>query len=474
MSDGGQKIFRRAALLLRRRLGKEREDKEFDYIVRMKDVHVIVFSMIGMIAMITVACISWYGGNRHYPDSVRKRDTFVDTPDADPDILAMMYIGQAVISLSTLITIILIIQKHMLLLNAKRKEWSGLDYYDIASASSASKRIQLQHAFRDAYSLFRSDLKYELLWEVGLHIVHPVIWTAHAEQNNGVLETETSLFYIGCQIFMFSRMYLVTRIVHRFSTAYKDRFEIINSDKELTRTNFRIKSDLTLKMVFYNHTALSLLVLVITTLVTFGFCIFVVERDTRSATDAIGFGKLENCLWFAYITFTTIGYGDYFPVSVGGRLVAMLIGVAGITIVNIFSGVITNRVVPNREQKYIAEYLSTTEAKQEWHDGAAIVLQTAYREHVRAKKQNQNVDILHERSNVMYKAMKQFRRARSKMEESITPSNDPIIDGKVMAIADIILCVQHELEMQQKELERLQKEIDKKLMDIIFMLENEC
>ncbi|MCL4139026.1 UNVERIFIED_CONTAM: hypothetical protein GTU68_010525 [Idotea baltica] len=48
-----------------------------------------------------------------------------------------------------------------------------------------------------------------------------------------------------------------------------------------------------------------------------------------------GLNNFGDALWWAIVTCTTVGYGDHFPVTTGGRLVAavlMLVGIAGLSV----------------------------------------------------------------------------------------------------------------------------------------------
>lgn len=46
-------------------------------------------------------------------------------------------------------------------------------------------------------------------------------------------------------------------------------------------------------------------------------------------------------LWWAVATFTTVGYGDIFPITMGGRFMAGTIAILGIGLVAIPTGIIS-------------------------------------------------------------------------------------------------------------------------------------
>ncbi|GAB5562140.1 MAG: hypothetical protein SynsKO_37870 [Synoicihabitans sp.] len=47
----------------------------------------------------------------------------------------------------------------------------------------------------------------------------------------------------------------------------------------------------------------------------------------------------EDALWWAVVTTTTVGYGDFYPVSTGGRVVAAMLMITGIGLFGTLSGV---------------------------------------------------------------------------------------------------------------------------------------
>ena len=55
----------------------------------------------------------------------------------------------------------------------------------------------------------------------------------------------------------------------------------------------------------------------------------------------ISFASFFDAIYWATISLTTVGYGDIYPVTAIGRVVAMISSVFGIAIIALPSGVIT-------------------------------------------------------------------------------------------------------------------------------------
>ncbi len=57
----------------------------------------------------------------------------------------------------------------------------------------------------------------------------------------------------------------------------------------------------------------------------------------------------EDALWWAYVTITTVGYGDKFPVTMEGRIIASILMTAGVGLFGIFSGFLASWFVKGNE-----------------------------------------------------------------------------------------------------------------------------
>jgi len=68
--------------------------------------------------------------------------------------------------------------------------------------------------------------------------------------------------------------------------------------------------------------------------------------------DDAGFG---DGLWTAYITLTTIGYGDYSAKTTGGRVITVLTSMFGIGCFGVFTGIIVEKAIKRRSRKMKGE-----------------------------------------------------------------------------------------------------------------------
>lgn len=69
---------------------------------------------------------------------------------------------------------------------------------------------------------------------------------------------------------------------------------------------------------------------------TIALSVFEVERNAPGSNiDSLG-----NAVWWAVVTITTVGYGDYTPVTIAGRLFAVVLMMGGIAIVGTTSAIV--------------------------------------------------------------------------------------------------------------------------------------
>ncbi|CAM2899785.1 ion transporter [Vibrio rarus] len=74
------------------------------------------------------------------------------------------------------------------------------------------------------------------------------------------------------------------------------------------------------------------------------------ESNIQNASDA---------LWWSFVTITTVGYGDYYPVTPQGRAVAAVLMTAGVGLFGTFTGLVANWFMTEEDQQ-----ASQNEAKE--------------------------------------------------------------------------------------------------------------
>jgi len=61
------------------------------------------------------------------------------------------------------------------------------------------------------------------------------------------------------------------------------------------------------------------------------------------------FGSVFHCLWWAVVTLTTVGYGDVYPITVGGRIFTFLILLIGLGVISVPAGLVSSALAKARQ-----------------------------------------------------------------------------------------------------------------------------
>lgn len=69
------------------------------------------------------------------------------------------------------------------------------------------------------------------------------------------------------------------------------------------------------------------------------------------------FGSVPDALWWAVVTFTTVGYGDVTPITDGGKMFSFVLLLMALVMVGVPAGIVASALSMSRE----------TEAAQDWH-----------------------------------------------------------------------------------------------------------
>ena len=77
-----------------------------------------------------------------------------------------------------------------------------------------------------------------------------------------------------------------------------------------------------------------------------------VESFERGASDG-NITSIPDPLWWAITTITTVGYGDRFPTTPGGRGVGMILMVVGIALFGLLAGSLASFFVEHREEEKV-------------------------------------------------------------------------------------------------------------------------
>jgi hypothetical protein len=93
-----------------------------------------------------------------------------------------------------------------------------------------------------------------------------------------------------------------------------------------------------------------------------------------SGFDGMDFESLENSIWVVWITMTTVGYGDFYPRTLYGRILTIIISIWGIFIVSMMVVVLSNFLSLDISEKRALLVLNRLEFRKELERKAAFLL----------------------------------------------------------------------------------------------------
>jgi voltage-gated potassium channel len=78
--------------------------------------------------------------------------------------------------------------------------------------------------------------------------------------------------------------------------------------------------------------------------------IFIFESGSNKTIGSFG-----DALWWAVVTATTVGYGDVSPVTIEGRMIAVVLMLTGIGVIGIFTATIASLFFEQEEHSEISD-----------------------------------------------------------------------------------------------------------------------
>jgi voltage-gated potassium channel len=100
-----------------------------------------------------------------------------------------------------------------------------------------------------------------------------------------------------------------------------------------------------------------------------GLAIYDAERAVGNITS---FG---DAVWWAFVTITTVGYGEYFPVTVSGRFVAVGLMIGGITLIGVITATLASWIVERVSDEQNTKAAATEDQVERLRDEVAELKQ---------------------------------------------------------------------------------------------------
>jgi voltage-gated potassium channel len=98
------------------------------------------------------------------------------------------------------------------------------------------------------------------------------------------------------------------------------------------------EAELRVEVVLKHHSLFRVLIAAFATLVLGAWLVLLFERNAKGSN----IHNYADALWWGIVTVTTVGYGDRFPVTAGGRIVAVILMLVGIGLIGVLTATVAS------------------------------------------------------------------------------------------------------------------------------------
>ena len=112
--------------------------------------------------------------------------------------------------------------------------------------------------------------------------------------------------------------------------------------------------------IFESNRLMYIMAFAFTSVFVGAFAEYIVEASVHNSK----INTFGDALWWSIVTVTTVGYGDIYPVTITGRIIASILMIIGITILGLFISTLGNSLIESKLSKINNQSISKIRNKE--------------------------------------------------------------------------------------------------------------
>jgi len=290
-----------------------------------------------------------------------------------------------------------------------------------------------------------------LLLEIAINLPHPIHWLDRAQFSyyNGVKDATVLYTYNSwLSVFTVTRLYHVIRVISVLSLYRSGRAQrVCRMNGVYPGSWFAVKC--LLKEKPYHGLAVMLLA----GMLVGAYLLRVFERPMVPYTN-MDYGVYANAMWNVLVTMTTVGYGDYYPVTLLGRISGIAVCFWGVLCVSMIIITVTTLLNLDSSEEKALLILDRLSFKKDLRICAANVLTSALHFRTLLKKGAPTIAIELQRGK-FNRFISEFQSARNKQRALYgNDSHNDIVEKGVNDVEENVLGMRKQLDRIEALLER--------------------
>ncbi|WP_341501891.1 potassium channel family protein [Gallaecimonas sp. GXIMD4217] len=88
---------------------------------------------------------------------------------------------------------------------------------------------------------------------------------------------------------------------------------------------------------------------------------------TEAGREGSNIATAEDAIWWSLVTISTVGYGDYYPVTTAGRIISAVVIIAGVSLFGGLSGLVASKLLHPKTEESLEESERHLAASEDRH-----------------------------------------------------------------------------------------------------------